>query len=204
MDNAQFSKTGGTWTNRVQMMVGGEPAWVTVPIVRAYHGVRTIREMRITADAGWRLKVLRTIEQNYRRAPFFKEVYPLVGGALSNPTVELLEYNLSPIRAICAGLGLQTPIVLGSSLGADGRATDLLISMVKAVGGTSYLAGGGASGYQEDHKFPEAGLELIQQEFQHPIYPQLGSSTFRPGLSIVDALMNCGFERTADLLGRSA
>lgn len=204
MDNAQFSKTGGTWTNRVQIIVSGEPAWLTVPIVRAYHGVRTVREMRITAEAAWRGKLLRTIDHNYRRAPHFDAVFPLLESSIGNPTTELAEYNLSPIRAICSGLGLKTPIVLGSSLGVGGRATQLLISMVKAVDGTAYLAGGGASGYQEDAEFSEAGIKLIYQEFQHPTYPQFNSATFKPGLSIVDALMNCGFAGAAGLLSGQA
>ena len=200
MDNAQFSKTGGTWTNRVQMIVNGEPAWMTVPIDRAYHGVRTVREMKIGADTVWRTKMLRTIEHSYRRAPHFAELYPRLESWIGNPTSDLAEYNLSAIREICESLGLRTPIVLGSSLELDGRAADLLIRMVGAVGGTAYLAGGGTAGYQEDDKFREAGIELIYQEFQHPTYSQLNTTSFQPGQSIVDALMTCGFEGTANLL----
>jgi hypothetical protein len=201
MDNAQFSKTGGTWTNRVQMTVNGEPAWVTVPVARNYHGLRTVGEMKISADMAWRDKLLRTVELNYRRAPRFKEVFPMLEESIQNPSADLAAYNLATIRTICTALNLETPIVLGSSLSAQGRATELLISMVRAVGGTAYLAGGGAAGYQEDSSFHQAGVKLIYQEFQHPIYPQFNTTTFKPGLSVVDALMNCGIAGTADLLG---
>jgi len=201
MDNAQFSKTGGgTWTNRVQVIVNGEPAWLTMPIVRAYHGLRTIREMKINQSNEWRTKLLRTIEHNYRRAPYFGVVFPLVQVTLQNPTDELAEYNRAAIRQLCAAIELRTPTVLGSTLEIEGRSTDLLISIVKAVGGTAYLAGDGASGYQEDNKFREAGIDLIYQEFQHPTYPQFNTSTFKPGLSIVDALMNCGVEGMRGLM----
>jgi hypothetical protein len=200
LDNTQFAKTGGTWTNRVQMVVNGEPAWMTVPIVRAYHGMRTVREMKMSADPVWRTKMLRTIEHSYRRAPHFSDVFPRLEQWIGNPTDELAGYNLAAINDICKSLGLQTPIVLGSALAMEGRATDLLIRMVHAVDGTAYLAGGGTAGYQEDDKFREAGIELIYQEFQHPTYPQLNTSSFQPGLSIVDALMNCGCEGTAALL----
>jgi hypothetical protein len=200
MDNAQFSKTGGTWSNRVKMLVNAEPAWVTMPIVRAYHGVRSIREMRVTDDPSWRKKILSTIERSYRRAPHFGAVFPLLEESVRNPTTDLAEYNLGAIRALCAALGLVTPIVLGSTLEVEDRATDLLVRMVKAVGGTAYLAGGGAAGYQEDDKFHEAGIKLIYQEFQHPTYPQFNSVDFKPGLSVVDALMNCGFGGTSELL----
>jgi hypothetical protein len=200
MDNAQFSKTGGTWTNRVQVIVNGEPAWLTMPIVRAYHGLRIIREMKINENNEWRTKLLRTIEHNYRRAPYFGTVFPLVQLTFQNRTDELAKYNLAAIRQLCAAIEIRTPTVLGSALETEGRSTDLLISMVKAVGGTGYLAGGGASGYQESDKFRQAGLDLIYQEFQHPMYPQFNTSTFKPGLSIVDALMNCGFEGVRGLM----
>jgi hypothetical protein len=204
MDNAQFSKTGGTWTNRVQMIVNGEPAWATMPIVRSYHGVRSIREMQISPAASWRGKLLRTVEHSYRRAPEFDTVFPWLARIVENPASDVAYYNLAAIRAISEALGLRTQIVVGSSLLTEGSATELLISMVKAVGGTAYLAGGGSAGYQEDKKFHEAGIKLIYQEFQHPTYPQLNRSAFQPGLSIIDALMNCGFEGTAGLLGPRA
>jgi len=204
MDNAQFPKTGGTWTNRVQMIVSREPAWVTVPIVRAYHGTRSVREMRIHPNSTWRGKLMRTLEHSYRRATHFAEVHGWLEELVLNPTSDLAEYNLNAIHAVCDRLEFKTPFRIGSALGADGQATDLLISMVKAVGGTAYLVGGGASGYQQDENFAEAGINLIHQDFQHPTYPQLNTTGFQPGLSIVDALMNCGFAGTAELLERAA
>jgi hypothetical protein len=91
-------------------------------------------------------------------------------------------------------------LILGSTLNAKGSSTDLLISMVKSVGGTGYLCGGGASGYQEDEKFSLEGLTLKYQDFSHPVYLQFNTSEFVPGLSIIDALMNCGPEGTRALI----
>jgi hypothetical protein len=54
LDDAQYPKTGGTWSNRVQLLINEKPAWVTVPVVRSYHGVRQIREMRIDEQRPWR------------------------------------------------------------------------------------------------------------------------------------------------------
>jgi hypothetical protein len=175
-----------------------------MPIVRSYHGVRSIREMQISPDPSWRGKLLRTVEHSYRRAPEFGAVFRWLAEHVENPTSSVADYNLAAIRATCEALGLRTPIETGSSLQVEGRATELLISMVKAVGGTAYLAGGGSAGYQEDERFHEAGIKLIYQEFQHPTYPQINTSAFQPGLSIVDALMNRGFAGTASLLGHGA
>ena len=204
LDNVQFPKTGGTWINRVRIMVNGHPAWLTMSIVRSYRGVRLIRDMRINSAVSWRPRMLEIISQSYSHAPYFKAVFGFLADAMANPTDNLAEFNLAAIRTVVEGLGLNpAKLVLGSSLGVEGKSTDLLVAMVKAVGGTAYLCGGGAGGYQDDAKFPEAGLELLYQQFQHPVYPQSNTGTFTPGLSIIDVLMHCGFERTRVLVESS-
>jgi hypothetical protein len=201
MDNAQFPKKGGTWSNRVRLAVNGRAAWATMPIVRAYHGRRRIGEMRINNATPWRDKLLKTIQASYSRAPFFFEVFPFLAEPVNNPTDSLTEYNLSAIISLAIALQLDpAKIILGSTLNVEGDATDLLIAMTRAVGGTAYLCGGGAAGYQEDERFAAAGIRLIYQDFQHPIYPQINTHEFIPGLSIIDVLMNCGLEKTRAML----
>lgn len=199
LDDAQFPKKGGTWINRVRLLVDEEPAWVTAPVDRSYHGVRQIREMRIDEQRPWRRKLLATIQTSYGRAPHKDEVMPLLSELIENPTDRLADYNRTSITALADGLGLTTEFVLSSSLGTSGRATERLIELVKAVGGSSYLSGGGAGGYQEDERFSEAGIELVEQRFEPATYPQLARDPV-PGLSVIDALLNCGFEGTRRLL----
>jgi len=200
LDNVQFSKTGGTWSNRVRLVVNGRETWVTMPVVRAYHGVRTIREMKIDGTS-WKATMLKTIRSSYGRASYCETVFPFLEELINNPTDCLAEYNLAAVRALTGALGLDPEkLTVGSALGGNGKGTDLLISLVKAVGGTAYLSGGGASGYQEDQKFAAAGIQLIYQNFCHPVYPQGKTTSFVPGLSIIDALMHCGFEGTRALV----
>ncbi len=203
LDHVQFPRTGGgTWTNRVQVLVSGKPAWLTVPIVRTHHGLRTIAEMEISSGTPWRGRLLETIRRNYARAPFFRDAFPILEGIIGHATESLADYNVYGICELVRALGLPHGEMRRSSeLGAAGHGTDLLISITKAVGGSAYLCGGGASGYQEDEKFAEAGVGLVYQSFQHPTYPQ-GNPTFVPGLSITDAIMNCGLESVRSLIGR--
>ena len=195
LDNAQFAKTGGTWTNRVRLRINGEARWVTVPVVRRYRGVKTIAEMMI--DQGdWRKKLVRTLQTAYGQAPHFDEVLPFIQPLIEAPTDELVRYNLASIVALATALGLDhARLVLASELDVSAVGTDRLVRLVKAVGGNVYLCGGGADGYQEDRKFADAGLRLVYQTFRHPTYDQ-GETPFIPGLSIVDALMRCGFAET--------
>ncbi len=201
LDNVQFPKKGGTWMNRVRIVVNGRPAWLTMPIVRAYHGVRSVREIHINNGLPWRVRALDAIRGSYGGAPHFRTVFGVLTDVLANPTDSLADFNMAAIRTLAEALGLNlAKLVLGSSLGVQGASTDLLVTMTKAVGGTAYLCGGGADGYQDDAKFPQAGLALLHQQFQSPEYPQRTTDAFTPGLSIIDALMNCGFARKRALV----
>lgn len=199
LDDVQFEKSGsGTWSNRVRMLVAGQPAWITMPVRRDYHGVRRVNEMVIDNRQPWREKLVRTLTAHYARTPHFDETFPLIEPLVLNRTDSLADYNMNAIRAICEAVRLDTTaIVTASSLGVESSATDRLIALVKAVGGTAYLAGGGAGGYQEDDKFVTGGVELVYQRFEHPVYPQRGGRDFVAGLSCVDALMQCGVEGMA-------
>lgn len=201
LDNVQFPKTGGSWSNRVKLLINGQAAWVTAPIVRSYHGLRLISDMEINNTTPWRDKLLKTVQMNYARTPFFVSVLPFLAELINNPTDSLGEYNLATIRALSKVLQIDpSKFILGSTLNVTGSATELLIALVKAVGGSTYLCGGGTTGYQQDELFAQASLGLIYQNFQHPLYLQNAPNGFIPGLSILDALMYCGFAGTSSLL----
>jgi hypothetical protein len=200
LDSVPISKTGGTWLNRVRLLLNGRVSWVTMPIVRANHGAQLIRHVQMDGVA-WRGKLLRTLQSAYGRAPHFEMVFPLVAALINNQTDSLAEFNLSAIRALTVSIGLDpAKFVVGSGLGVGGKGNELLVDMVRAVGGTVYLCGDGAAGYQEDQTFLGAGIDLVYQRFRHPVYRQRGVPEFKEGLSIIDTLMNCGFEATRDLV----
>lgn len=200
LDSVQFPKKGGTWINRVQILINGKAAWVTVPVVRNYHGVRLIKDMKINNNTPWSRKVLKTIEYNYASAPFFQEVFPKICRLLNKPVNSISEYNIATIILLSKMLGFDTSkFVIGSTLDIEGKSTDLLISIVNALNGSAYLCGQGAKGYQDDSRFKVSGIDLIHQLFSHPTYPQAGTAKFIAGLSIIDVLMNCGFKNTRDL-----
>jgi WbqC-like protein family. len=153
------------------------------------------------AEGSWRPRFLGAVRAAYRRAPYFDEVFHLLEELIVTPTEMVAEFNLTVVRALTNRLGLGAgKLIVGSTLGIEGAGTDLLVKAVQAVGGGTYLCGGGAQGYQDDERFASAGIELVQQMFRHPAYPQLGVSAFVPGLSIIDALMSCGFAGTRELI----
>lgn len=201
LDDVQYPKKGGYWANRVKIIIGGKDQWLTMPVVRAYSGVRKINEMLIDNSEKWNQKALKTIEINYHRAPFFNEIFPVINNLLNEIPDNLCQFNMKVIQTFCSLLELGTDhFVLSSSIEKNGKGTDLLISIIKALGKKNYMCGGGASKYQEDEKFKKNGIKLIYQDFKHPVYRQFNTTNFIPGLSIIDALMNCGTQKTTQLI----
>lgn len=195
LDDVQYPKTGGSWSNRVKILQGHDGAWLTAPVERKYQGLRTIQQMCFAAT-DWRQDVLRALEGAYRKAPYFVEAMQLLQPLVMHEENNIASYNIHAVTTLCQHFGLATPCTRSSEYTITSTATERLIALTNAVGGTRYLCGGGADGYQQDEAFAAAGIGLDYQHFTPWPYPQRGGE-FVAGLSIIDALMHIGIDATA-------
>ena len=202
LDDVQFPKTGGVWSNRVKLLVGGEARWVTAAIDRNYSGIRKISKMNFLSTNPWREKLLKTLEANYKKHPFFDETMEVTQPLVLNQESNISEYNIHAIKKITSEIGMKTgEFVRSSDFAFESTSTELLCDLTNCVGGKTYLCGGGADGYQDDRIFGSRDLQLQHQKFCHPIYKQFRSETFTAGLSVIDAAMNVGWGGVRILLG---
>lgn len=203
LDDVQFPKTGGSWSNRVKLLLGGAGSWVTAAIDRDYHGTRTISQMNFLASNPWREKTLKTLETNYRKHPFHRETMAVIEPLLTNSEANIAAYNIHAVTTLSSLLGLDTTKLRRSSdLPHEGHSNELLCLLTQSVGGAMYMCGGGADGYQDESVFKAAGIKLVRQAFVHPAYSQVKTGDFVPGLSIIDALMNHGVQEVGGWLTR--
>jgi hypothetical protein len=198
LDTVDFSR--GSRTNRVQVLAGGTPTWLTVPVRRPEHGEPRIIDARIDDSRPWRRKAVRTLEVSYGALRGFAETFALVEPALREPTDRLATLNEAGIRRISDALALDGgKVVRASELAAGGSSSELLAGLVEAVGGNVYLSGAGAGGYLSQQPFASRAIEVRVQRFEHPDYTQASAGPQR-GLSIVDAMMHLGVDHTRRLL----
>lgn len=199
-DDVQFPKKGGSWSNRVKMLIGGEAKWVTASIERNYSGLRNINEMNFQED-NWRVKMLKSLCSNYNKNSFYGETMEVVEPLILNPEKNIADYNIHAVTKILNRLNLKSAGIRRSSeFSLPQSSNELLCAVTKEVGGDTYICGGGADGYQDEQVFKDLGIQLKYQKFQHPEYSQRGSESFSLGLSIIDVVMNLGWENVKNIL----
>jgi hypothetical protein len=200
-DDVQFPKTGGVWTNRHYFLDNGIKKWHTVAISRNFSGSKKINEIKLAPDINWREQYLKKITHSYSKAKYFSETYQFLQQSLDYKTEFLCDLNIHLIYAVLSALDISnTSLVKSSSLLKSGSSNELLCSLTKAVGANTYLSGGGAEGYMDESVFTSNEINIVYQNYNLVGYSQINSNEFVPGLTIIDAMMNCGFKETKKLV----
>ena len=201
LDDVQLPKTGGTWSNRVKIIKNGLPKWMTVPINRNYSGTRAINQSFFNDSYDWRNSIIGTIQSNYNNSTYFNEVFSVLKHIIEFKNNNIAAHNINAIYSLSKTLGIDTnKFILSSDISYDGHSSEMLVSLVKLAQGNSYLCGGGSKNYLDKEVFKKEGVEIFFQDFIQPEYSQKNTSTFAPGLSIIDAVMNLGWQETKILL----
>jgi WbqC-like protein family len=204
LDGVQFSK--GDFQNRNRVKGRGGAQWLTVPVAHRF-GQR-IDDTQVSGDV-WREKHWKTLVACYARAAHFEAFAGQFEEFYARPWTKLSELNAAAIRLLSSAFGLEKEFVFSSSLGASGQKSELVLNICKAVGASRYYSGKVGSTYLDADAFRRAGVEVVVQDFEHPVYEQLFMKEcgFVPNLSAVDLLFNRGaggLGLIADLKGTKA
>ena len=183
LDHVQFER--GNYQNRTQVLLNGAAHWLTVPVVQRSQKER-IDEKLIDTRQDWEATHYETLRRAYGQPA----VAPL-RGIYATPWERLVDLNHAMLQFLRGALGIRTPLVNSSELAVEGAKSGLVLNLCRAVGADALLVGlGGSRHYLDRAAFAAAGVELVFQQFQHPVYPQRGAGPFIPGLSAVDMLFN--------------
>lgn len=198
LDDAQFL-TGGSkgWHNRDKIKTPLGERWLTVGVKKTPLGT-TINEAFLAND-GWEKKNLDLLRENYRKAPFFHEVFPAVERLYVHDCVKLIDFNMRSIEMLMEMFGIRIETVFASELKAPGKKTERLVAICKKLEAGTYLTGVGSRDYLQEPLFEAEGIKVAWQDFKHPVYPQFHGE-FVPYLSGIDILFNCGMEKSKEIL----
>lgn len=190
LDNVQFEKSSWQQRNRVRNRTG--PVMLSVPVRKTGRFGQLIRDVEIIEiDRFWD-KHLRTLELNYARAPYGDQILSLLREEIEPRGRRLGSFNAALISVLAEFLGIETQVVMGSQLAAQGKRAQLSANQVLEVGGDVFLAASGSRSYVElEPRFNEVGIAVEFHDFVHPTYDQLYDD-FIPYLSVLDAIAMIG------------
>ena len=187
-DEMQFTKND--WRNRNQIKTPQGIQWLTVPVGQNIN--RRIRDVEITSS-NWQIKHWKTLESNYRSAPYFSELATIFEPIYSQyQHTNLSALNRLLIETICNYLQITTKIsnVWDYQL-IEGK-TERLVDLCQQAGGTEYISGPSARNYVDETLFAEQTIKLRWFDYSgYPEYPQRWGD-FVHGVTILDLLFNCG------------
>jgi len=198
LDDVQYTKNSFINRNRIKTPQG--KLWLTIPVIHSGQFGQLINEVKIQNPGRSLNKIIKSIESNYIKAPFFDEVFNIVETGLIQ-TDNLAEINEAMIVEILGYLGVGTRIIRSSDLAInETNSSHRLVKICEVLGAKTYLSGFGSSNYQENEVFVKAGIKSEVYDFIHPEYTQLWGE-FTHSLSILDVLFNLRDTKLKKLLG---
>ncbi|MFB3845028.1 MAG: WbqC family protein [Candidatus Cloacimonadaceae bacterium] len=189
LDHVAANKASNQYRNK--LLCNGIPKYITLPV--NYHLGIPIKELEFTNDQ-WRIKHLEIIKNYYGKAPFFQETLDLIKSIYAEgygkKPIEVISETMKIALSI---LQINVQIIYSSEMYVEGTKGRLVYNICRQLGADKYLSGQGAKSYMDDsviNQFANAGIEIIWQEFKHPVYSQYGSDHFVQGLSCLDLFFN--------------
>lgn len=199
-DDVAFINKG--WINRNNVLVGGRASMFTVPLVGASQN-RLIREIEVDNLLNWSKKFLKTIEQSYKKAPFYREGFSIVEQVFKCPAANIAELTVSSLKETCKYLKINTKIVESSivynnqDLKAQGRILDICLQEKAA----HYINPIGGMAIYDKQLFADNKILLNFIKSKPILYKQFNQE-FTPWLSMIDVLMFCSVDEIHEHLNK--
>lgn len=188
-DNLQYSNEG--MQNYCYIKTSQGPFRLKIPVYQSLGD--KINEVRTKDELGWKKKHIKAIELNYRKAKKFSEFFDDYVKLIEKEYPSLIMMNITIIKFIAEKLGITRRYINTSELDLNGKKEERVLQICKALDTTIYYSGSGAIVYQTEEHFKSIGIELRYSNFTPFKYPQLWEG-FQSDVSILDFLMNCGYD----------
>jgi hypothetical protein len=166
--------------------------WLTIPVLTGGKSNQIFTEVKIDNTQQWARKHWKSISMNYSRAPYFSLYENFFRDVYDNDWKYLSELDEHITKFLIESLGIKIKFVKAStSLQLEGHKSSLVLDMCMKMKADVFIFGGEGKNYAKVEDFAAAGIKVIFQEYEHPVYPQIHGE-FISNMSIIDLLFNCG------------
>ncbi len=187
-DDINFMKK--SWVNRNRILVNGKECMITVPLKKASQN-KLIKDIDVLIDRVWVQQFYKTIEQNYKKAPYFESTFKLIQTVFESPCKTIAELAIRSVVLICNYLEVTTSLEKSSITYPETKGvekTERLIYITQLSKSDHYINPSGGKMLYDKTDFRLKGVTLSFIENQLSPYTQFDND-FVNGLSMIDVLM---------------
>jgi len=177
---------------RTNIALNGETKYLSIPFGKQEP---IISDLAMPDDKKWIQKHLNLLKNAYSKSIYFEEIYNDIEMLYLFDLEYYFEFSINIIEFFMKKLNINTKTYIDLEFKKDfGKSNMRNINLSKHINATTYLSGTGAQVYNDIELFKQKDLDLIYQEFKYTQY----------SLSILDTVFMLGFEKTEELLFKSA
>ena len=201
LDSVQFNRR--SWQQRNQIKSPRGPLWLTVPVHSKGKKDQLIKDVEIDRSTDYAKTHRKSILMNYKNTPHFEKYAEELFSCIESDDHLLNEINLRIITFLQKVVQSNAKIIRSSFINCSGTKADLMASICKEVGATTYISVPGSKNYLvTSDAFREINVEIKTFSFTHPVYEQ-PFGVFLPSMSYIDMLFNVGY-KSGDLIRKSS
>jgi hypothetical protein len=200
-DDVQYINRG--WINSNRILLNNRCFNIVLPVKKDSQK-RKINERYFVDDSiKYKAKILQQVEHAYKKAPFFKQIFPVISRLLLFEKNNVSEYNTFLLKELCDLLKITTPFYLSSGIDKNVNfpGEERMIHLNKIMGSTVCINPLGGMELYKRETFLNEGVELRFLKNESYSYKQFNNS-FISDLSIIDILMFNSIESVNSLLGK--
>lgn len=188
------------WINRNNILINGKASMFTLPLINASQN-RLIREIETDNLEAWSRKFLKTIEQSYKKAPFYQETLAMLTQVFQSDPANIAELCTESLKATCQYLGINTEIVDSSVIYKNQhlKAQERILDICLQENADHYINPIGGMAIYDKQLFADNKI-LLNFIKSKPVKYKQFNNEFVPWLSMIDLLMFCSVEAIHDYL----
>lgn len=186
-DDVNFIKGG--WIYRNKILMNKEAKMINVQMKGASPN-KFINQVEVANNQLYNKKLLKTIDNCYKKAPYYYNVFPIIESIINQNENNLARYLEYSIRKICDYLFIHTELIISSKIDKNNRlkGQDKVIEICKLLGANQYFNAIGGQELYSYNDFEEQGIKLKFLKSGEVEYQQFNND-FIPNLSIIDLMM---------------
>lgn len=184
LDDVNYINKG--YINRNNILAKGEPYQFTLELLGASQN-KLINEIQIGNNSN---KILKTIENNYKKSPYFKNIFSLLEDIFRYPEKNLAKFIGYSLKRISNYLDINTKFIYSSEIEKNNnlKNKEKIIDICKKLNAKKYINLIGGRELYKKEEFISKNIELYFIDTKITKYHQF-KNEFRPFLSIVDIMM---------------